>query len=193
MAFSSLSVHRIYLRCLSLCFSFFPFFWGGGCTFAIWEFPGEGSNWSCSCLPTPQPQPLQIWTVSVIYTKARGKAGSLTHWSRLGIEPESSWILVRFVTTEPQRELLFVCLYVFKELVLFIYIFGCTHSMRKFPGQGLNPWPDPQQWQHWILSSLSHKRTPAAFLWILQCLVTWVLSKTINGDAEIMSEIDWSL
>ena len=34
-------------------------------------------------------------------------AGSLTHWVRPGIKPESSWVLVRFVSTdtEPQREL----------------------------------------------------------------------------------------
>ena len=32
-------------------------------------------------------------------------ARSLTHWARSGIEPESSWILVEFVTVEPQREL----------------------------------------------------------------------------------------
>ena len=33
---------------------------------------------------------------------------SLTHWARPGIEPESSWILVGFVTTEPQQELLYL-------------------------------------------------------------------------------------
>ena len=32
-------------------------------------------------------------------------ARSLTHGARPGIEPESSRILVRFITTEPQREL----------------------------------------------------------------------------------------
>ena len=30
---------------------------------------------------------------------------SLTHWVRPGIEPKSSWILVGFVTVEPQQEL----------------------------------------------------------------------------------------
>ena len=29
----------------------------------------------------------------------------LTHWARSGIEPVSSWLLDRFITTEPQREL----------------------------------------------------------------------------------------
>ena len=39
------------------------------------------------------------------YTTVHGNAGSLTHWVRPGIEPMSSWILVRFVTTDPQWEL----------------------------------------------------------------------------------------
>ena len=34
-----------------------------------------------------------------------GNAGSPTHSARPGIEPESSWILVRFVSTAPQQEL----------------------------------------------------------------------------------------
>ena len=43
---------------------------------------------------------------SVTYTKAHGNAGSLTHWARPGIEPgATSWFLVRFVSTVPQREL----------------------------------------------------------------------------------------
>ena len=29
----------------------------------------------------------------------------LTHWARVGIKPTSSWILHKFVTTEPQQEL----------------------------------------------------------------------------------------
>jgi len=31
--------------------------------------------------------------------------GSLTHWARPAIEPASSWILVRFISVEPQWEL----------------------------------------------------------------------------------------
>ena len=44
---------------------------------------------------------------SVTYTAAHGNAGSLTHRVRPAIDPESSWILVRFMTAMPQRELLF--------------------------------------------------------------------------------------
>ena len=39
------------------------------------------------------------------YTTAQSNAGSLTHWEGPGIEPASSWILVRFMSTESQREL----------------------------------------------------------------------------------------
>ena len=39
-------------------------------------------------------------------TTAYGNAGSLTHCVRPGIELASSWILVGFVTSEPQWELL---------------------------------------------------------------------------------------
>ena len=43
--------------------------------------------------------------LSLTYTTVQGNAGSLTHWVRPGIEPESSWVLVGFFTTEPQQEL----------------------------------------------------------------------------------------
>ena len=39
------------------------------------------------------------------YTTAHGNAGSPTHWARPGIEPASSWLPVRFISTVPQREL----------------------------------------------------------------------------------------
>ena len=38
------------------------------------------------------------------YTTAHGNTGSLNHWSRLGIKLKFSWILVGFLTTEPQWE-----------------------------------------------------------------------------------------
>ena len=39
------------------------------------------------------------------YTVAHGCTGSLTHWVKPGIELESPWIPVRFVTAELQQEL----------------------------------------------------------------------------------------
>ena len=47
-----------------------------------------------------------IQAESAAYTTTHSKAGSLTRWARLGIQPASSWILVGFITTEPQQELL---------------------------------------------------------------------------------------
>ena len=49
----------------------------------------------------------QIWALSVICTIAHGNAGSLTHWARPGIKSASSWIQVRFLSTEPQWKLLY--------------------------------------------------------------------------------------
>ena len=46
--------------------------------------------------PTPQPQPPRIQTTSATYTTAHSNAGSF-HRASPGIEPTSSWILVRFV------------------------------------------------------------------------------------------------
>ena len=55
--------------------------------------------------PVPQPQQHGIQAASVTYVIAYGSTRSLTHRARPGIKPTSSWILVRFVTTEPQWEL----------------------------------------------------------------------------------------
>ena len=50
---------------------------------------------------------------SVTYTESHSNVGSLTHWVGPGIKPASSWILLRFVTAEPQRELLhFLLIYI---------------------------------------------------------------------------------
>ena len=43
------------------------------------------------------------------YNTAHCNARLLTHGVRLGIEPASSWILVGFVSAEPQQELLYLC------------------------------------------------------------------------------------
>ena len=79
---------------------FFFSFWG--CTPGKWKFLGKESNWSLSCQSKPQWEQCQIQAISVTYTTAHGNTRSLTHWARPGIEPTSSWILVRFITAEPQ-------------------------------------------------------------------------------------------
>ena len=69
----------------------------------MWKFLDYGLNRSCSCQSAPQPQQCQSQSASVTYTTAHSNMGSLTHWARSGIEPISSWIPVRFITAEPQR------------------------------------------------------------------------------------------
>ena len=52
------------------------------------------------------------------YTTAHSNAESLTHWARPGIEPTSSWILVRFVSALPQQEVLFL----FSDCPFFLFL-----------------------------------------------------------------------
>ena len=67
-------------------------------------------------------QQQQIWAAFASSTTAHSNAGYLTHQARPEIEPASSWLLVRFVTTEPQRELP-------KSLEVFMpFFFLGTHS-----------------------------------------------------------------
>ena len=47
--------------------------------------------------PTPQPLQLGIQALPATNTTVHGNAGSLTHWWRPGIEPKTSWFLVRFI------------------------------------------------------------------------------------------------
>ena len=70
------------------------------------EIPRLGVELSYSCWPTPQPQQCRIGTVSATYTIAHGNIESLTHCLRPGIEPATSWLLVRFISAAPQWELL---------------------------------------------------------------------------------------
>ena len=91
---------KIYKDCIFL-FLFFFFFFGLFRT-ALLTFSDQGSNSSCSHQPTPQPQQRQVRAVSVTYTTAQGNARSLTYWVKSGIEPASSWMLVRFVAAEPR-------------------------------------------------------------------------------------------
>ena len=43
-----------------------------------------------------------IRATAATYTTVHGNTRSLAHWMRPGIEPETSWFLVRFVSTVPQ-------------------------------------------------------------------------------------------
>ena len=64
----------------------------------------HGGSLTRSCSHRPMPQ-LQILARSATYTTAHGNARSFSP-SRPRIEPGSSWILGRFVSAEPQQELL---------------------------------------------------------------------------------------
>ena len=54
---------------------------------------------------TPQTQQCKIQTASATYTTAHDNARSLTHWWKPGNEPAFFWILMWFITTEPQWKL----------------------------------------------------------------------------------------
>ena len=47
----------------------------------------------------------RIWAMSATYATAHSNTRSLTHWAKPGIKPASSWILVGFITAEPQWKL----------------------------------------------------------------------------------------
>ena len=67
----------------------------------------------------------QIGDVATVAT-AHSNTGSLTHWARPEIKPAASWILVGFITAEPQREpleLMFV--YSLKLESTSFYSYGC--------------------------------------------------------------------
>ena len=89
-----------------------------------------GSNRSYN-QPTTQPQQHRIPAASKTYSTPWGNTRSLTHWVGPGIEPASSWILVRFVTPEPQRE------------------FWCMHFYSSWHTERLNNLPKIAQ--RWIL------------------------------------------
>ena len=59
-----------------------------------------GPHLQCKDIPR-----LGVESELVTYTTAHGNTGSLTHEVRPGIKPTSLWLLVKFVTTESQREL----------------------------------------------------------------------------------------
>ena len=83
-------------------FFFLSFLMAAG---VAYEVPRLWVYGSYGCWPRPQRQQCQIWAAFAIYTEAADNARLLTHWVRPGIELACSWIRVRFVSTEPQREL----------------------------------------------------------------------------------------
>ena len=64
----------------------------------------QARGWIGASLAGLHRRPSNARSEPLIYTTAHGNTGSLTHGARPGIKPSSSWLLVRFVTTEPQWE-----------------------------------------------------------------------------------------
>ena len=60
---------------------------------------------SCSHWPRPQPQQFGILVASVTYTTALGQRWILNPLAKPGTEPETSQLLVGFVSAAPQQEL----------------------------------------------------------------------------------------
>ena len=94
--------------CVCVCIYIYIHIWSlQGCTHGIWKFPGiylvfAGLHpWHMEVPRLGAELKLQL----LAYTTAHSNAGCLTYWARPGIEPVSLWILVRFATTEPWREL----------------------------------------------------------------------------------------
>ena len=95
------------------------------------------------------------WAPSVTYTAAHNNARSLTLWARPGIKPGSLWILVGFISAEPQWELhnnfqwsqstsqftqsfYYWILSLICSFFFLFFFFVLAHGMWKFWGQGLN-------------------------------------------------------
>ena len=100
------------------CWFWLVIFFFQGHTLGIWRFPVEELNRSCSCQPTPMPQQHQIPAMTATCITAHSNAGFLTHQVRPGIEPISSWMLVMFVTTEPQGKLCKILLKIFSSIFI---------------------------------------------------------------------------
>ena len=98
------------------------------------EVPRLEVELSCSLWPTPQPQPQQCQIRAMSEIIAHGNARSLSHRARPGIQPASLWMVVRFITAEPQGELLNCPLIVFTKLQWYLRYPGCGGSGHQAPG-----------------------------------------------------------
>ena len=144
-------------------FFFFCHFLGRSCS--IWRFPGEGSNRNCSRRPMPEPQQHGIGATSVTHTTAHGNAGFPTHWARPGIEPTTSWFLVRFVNHWAMMGTpgFFYCYYFFN---------GCTCSIWTCSGQKMNP-SQSCNLHHSCGKTASFNALPQARGWTCASAGTW--------------------
>ena len=89
-------------QCNCFFFFFFLFFFFFFCFLVLYlqhmEVPRLGVELELQPPAYTQPQQLETRAVSATYTTTHCNARSLTHWPMPGIEPASSWMLVRFVS-----------------------------------------------------------------------------------------------
>ena len=135
------------------------------------EVPGWRLNQSYSCQPKPQPLQREIQVVSVTYTTAHSNARSLTLWAGPGIEPISSWILVRFLTCWATIRITPFFFSFLSILFSFLFLSFPFLSFLLFlaePMAGIEPTaeqqPEPQKWPWQILNLLNqHTSCPFSF------------------------------
>ena len=92
------------LSCLFIFYSYFLLF--RAAPVAYGSSQAKGLIGAVAAWYMPQPQPHEIWASSATYTTAHSNARSLTHGARPGIEPETSWFLVGFLSPAPQWDIL---------------------------------------------------------------------------------------
>ena len=64
----------------------------------------QATGWTGGVEVGPQPQQCHIWAMSATYNTGHSNARSLSLWGRPVFKPVSTWILVRFVPSEPRQE-----------------------------------------------------------------------------------------
>ena len=141
---------------------------------------------------------------------SHSNAGSLTHWVRPGIRPTSSWILVGFVTTEPQLgtpwiEFIFEtcvvcpCLDVFLSFLLISFFWPLLWHA-EVPGPGIKPelQQQPESQSRDNARSLTHCTTRelqvvclSERVWFMMFQIIWDLFP-LNSKG-YQSLVSWSL
>ena len=90
------SIHEVHIQIFTDCHFFFLFLFRAAPA-AHGSFQARGGIGAAATgLPHSHSN---ARSKSATYTTTHSNAGSLTHWSSPGIEPASSWILVRFITS----------------------------------------------------------------------------------------------
>ena len=107
------------------------------------------------CWPMPEPQQCQTQATSATYTTGNGNTGSLTYWARPGIEPTTSWLLVRSISAVPRWKLWYVeYLYVYEQNKIGLWWLLYNYTCNKI---------------HWVKKSfIKHLDTLVCFLSVLK-------------------------